>query len=170
MSIISMVFKPKGAFSFLLSHIKEYNPSSRQTDILPYLKALLADPIIKDLLKDEKPSALGNSTPPHASIASTLSSLSKAVSSMQKQLNTHLRITAPAMHKEPAAPFQPPCKTYLAIAGSRPPNPSLIVELDNYEFAEGTRSAPGAICDIINQGLSEISPPQAFIAAARWTG
>jgi hypothetical protein len=46
MSDFPMVFKPKGAFTFLLAQIKEYNLTTRKLGILPYLKAFIADPII----------------------------------------------------------------------------------------------------------------------------
>jgi hypothetical protein len=121
MSNIPAVFESKGAFSFLLSCIKEYNPSSRLTGILPHLKAFPADPAIKDLLKDEKPSALSNNPPHNANFAKTLSSLSKAISSMQKQLNTHIKATAPVSHKETAATSHTTRKTYSASIG----NPAL---------------------------------------------
>jgi hypothetical protein len=170
MSNIPMVFEPKGAFSLLLSHIKEYSPTSRQTVILPHLKAFLSNPVISDLLKSKKPIA-ASSIPPHTTnIASTLSSLTKAVSSIQKQLNTHLKDNAKAAPKKTANPASTTCKTYLAIARSRPPNPSLVVMLDGYVFKEGTRPSPGAICNIINEGLANIFPPQAFLATTRWTG
>jgi hypothetical protein len=167
MSNIPTVFEPKGAFSFLLSRIKEYNPTSRQTGILPHLKSFLADPIISELLKSNKPTPADSTTPPTAQIMSTLSSLTRAVSSIQKQLNTHPKDKAMAVPMKAANPASTPHKTYLAIAGSRPPNPSLVVTLDGYIFEEGTRPSPGAVCDILNTKLATISPPQAFLATVR---
>jgi hypothetical protein len=57
----------------------------------------------------------------------------------------------------------------LAIASVRPPNPSLIVDLAHLGLAEDNRPKPEVICNTLNERLSKISPPQAILAAVRWT-
>jgi hypothetical protein len=44
------VFELKGAFTYLLTQIKEYNLTIRKTDISPHIRFFLADLTIKELL------------------------------------------------------------------------------------------------------------------------
>jgi hypothetical protein len=173
MSNIPTVFKPKEAFSFLLSRIKEYNPNSRKTGILPHLKSFLADTTIQDLLCEGKDPALPANTSPIApddDIRSTLQSLSKAISSIQRQLSTTPKPKAATPDKgNKANGKKTPPKTYAAIAGARPPNPSLVVDSAKFFEAEKNRLAPGELCGLINERLRSLSQTPVIVAAVRWT-
>jgi hypothetical protein len=171
MSKIPTVFEPKGAFSFLLSCIKEYNPLSRKSGILPHLLTFIADPIIQELLNSNKDPTTPAPSGPQTQITgiqSTLSSLSKAISSIQKQLNTNSKTKATAPTKGKDGKTKPPQKTYLAIAGARPPNPSLVVDLAHLGLVDEDRPRPEVICSTLNVKLSALTPPQAMLAAIRW--
>ena len=128
-----MVFEPNGAFSLLLSRIKEYNPTSRKMGIGPHLRTFLADPTIQEVLGTGKDPAPQPSVPPinpESEIQVTLKSLSKAIQDIQKKLsNPPTLAKASSTAKCAGAITTQPRKTYLAIAGSRPPNPSLVVDL-----------------------------------------
>jgi hypothetical protein len=58
MSKTLTVFELKGAFTFILACIKEYNPPDRKMDIGLHIKAFLADPTIKELLEDSQAPAV----------------------------------------------------------------------------------------------------------------
>src|SRR6266705_2586045 len=64
---------------------------------------------------------------------------------------------------------QQPQRTYSAAAGSRPPNPSLVVDLAHMDFPDGSRPRPEIICEVLNKKLGEVTPPQSQLAAERWT-
>src|SRR5260221_312738 len=59
---------------------------------------------------------------------------------------------------------QPQC-TYSAAAGSRPPNPSLVVDLAHMDFPDGSWPRPEIICEVLNKKLGEVTPPQSQLAA-----
>ena len=62
-----------------------------------------------------------------------------------------------------------PSCTYSAVAGARPPNPSLVVDLAHLGISEKDWVRPEVLCDAINRRLSTITPPQTMLAAIRWT-
>jgi hypothetical protein len=121
MSNTLTVFKPKGAISFLLSHIKEYNPTAQKLGILPHLKSFIADPTIQELLNDSQNPAASANNSTHAKdndIQSTLSSLSKAITSIQKQLTTPPKSKANTLAKENNVNSKKTPKTYTAIVSA----------------------------------------------------
>jgi len=61
-----------------------------------------------------------------------------------------------------------PC-TYLAVARSRPPNPSIVVDLANLGDQIAVKPWPNVICRTLNQRSQDITPPQVHLAAIRWT-
>ena len=62
-----------------------------------------------------------------------------------------------------------PSRIYSAVAGARSPNPSLVVDLAHLRIAAKDRVRLEILCDAINRKLSAITPPQATLAAVRWT-
>ena len=58
---------------------------------------------------------------------------------------------------------------YSAAAGSRPPNPSLVVDLAHLGVSSKNWMKPELICRTLNGGLSKIPLPQVQLATVRWT-
>jgi hypothetical protein len=172
MSKIPTVFEPKGAFAFILACIKEYNPADRKTGIGPHIKSFLADPTIKELLDNSQaPAALAMhiSQEPGNDIQAILKSLTIAINNIQHKLSTPPKQQpTPTTVKRSKGPSTTPTEKYLAIAGARPPNPSLVVDLVHLELAED-RPKPETICRTLNTWLGEVSLPQILLATVRWT-
>jgi hypothetical protein len=147
---IPMVFEPKGTFASLLACIKEYNPVARKSDIALNIKSFLADPIIKDMLDDSQ--ALATTAVPIPlelgdKIQATLKLLSQVISSIQKRLSTlPKQQPTPATVKRGKGPITAPPRKYSAIAGSRPPNPSLVVDLAQLKLTDEDWPKLEAIC------------------------
>ena len=83
-------FDPQWAFSEILSCIKRHPPSLIKLDFEPHLRSFLSDPTIASMLsKSEAPA--NTLAPPHSmefsEIRNTLSSLSEAISTLQKKTN-----------------------------------------------------------------------------------
>ena len=75
------------------------------------------------------------------------------------------KYTCLSFHKpSPSSPH-----TYLAIAGSRPPNPSLVIDLAKFGNDKGNQVTPEVLCCSLNEKLSQISLLQVQLAAVRWT-
>ena len=167
---------PKDAFDYILHSITATDPSKREALIKPHLQAFLMHPVIKDIIgQDEIPvPAPAKDAPPTTlefkRIQDTLSSLSKAVECLTKG-NPPSKNPAHSSRKKQKSGenTQHPYHTYLAVAGSRPPNPSLVVDLAHREFPDGSRPQPELICDVLNKKLGEVTPPQVQLAAVRWT-
>src|SRR5712675_183413 len=104
------------------------------------------------LSKSEAPA--NTLSPPHSAefseIRNTLSSLSEAISTLQKKTN----------HS---------AKSLQTAAATKAPNHSLVISL-NGAIPEGNRQRPEAICKALNSGISKIAgyAPMQFVAA-RWT-
>ena len=85
------------------------------------------------------------------------------------------KITSPSQANDQAMPNSTcdnapnPQKTYLAIAGSRPPNPSLVVDLGVLKITDHNHPQPETICESLNKELSETSPTHIKLATVRWT-
>ena len=163
-------FDPKGFFENLLARIKQHPPSTVKADVGPHLHKFLADPSIQSIL------ALGQAPAPSSSSANnaelqavqqTLKSLTKAITDIQKKVSHPSKVTANTKHGKGNA--KPSHKTYSAVAGSRPPNPSLVVDLAHLGLEPASRPRPEAVCVTLNRKLSEITPSQPQLAAARWT-
>ena len=167
-----MVIEPKEAFSLLLCCIKEHSLIPRWANILPHLKSFLTDPIIQEILEASQMPAKtpdNNQQAQLTNIHSTLQSLSKVIANIQKQLNTLPKVQATPLQKEAKSFNKQSCKTYLATARVRPPNPSLVVDLAHMVPTEEDRPRPEIICNTLNRGLGSISPPQVSLATVRWT-
>jgi len=172
MSNFPMIEDPKRAVENLLNSIISLNPAQRKASILPLLTDFLAHPIIKPILDPGQAPAMTQASPPNKDllqIHQTLSSLSKAIENIQKKFT-------PPSNNPPPPPAQrgkdkahtSPC-TYLAVAGSRPPNPSIVVDLANLGDQIVVEPWPDIICRTLNQRLQDITLPQVHLAAVRWT-
>ncbi len=161
-------------FDSILSSIIATDPSKRGAFIKPHLLAFFAHPVIKELIgQGEIPTPTGATQPAAPElkqIQDTLTALSKAVERLSKG-NTPSKNTSPNMRKKQKGgeTKQQPQRTYSAVAGSRPPNPSLVVDLAHLDFPDGSRPRPEKICEVLNKKLGEVTPPQAQLAAVRWT-
>jgi len=165
---------PKAAFDFILNAIIATVPSKREALVKPQLLAFIAHPIIKELISQGKTPAPTDATQPAAlelkQIQDTLSSLSKAMERLSKGNPPSNNPSPKARKKQKGGESkQQPQRTYSAVAGSRAPNPSLVVDLAHLEFPDGNRPRPENICEVLNKKLGEVSPPQAQLAAVRWT-
>jgi hypothetical protein len=100
---------------------------------------------------------------------STLKSLHTSIQSIQKQLDKLSNNKGSLPPKKSGTTTKPTLKTYSAIAGARAPNTSLVVDLAHLGLADDTRPRPKVICSTLNERLRQISPPQATLAAIRWT-
>jgi hypothetical protein len=127
------------AFETLLNAIISLKPPERLAKVKPQLQSLLSHPTILLLLSGSKvPATTGTpaETANLASISKALTSLSKAVECLQKA-NTTSKPPPPspqAKQQKDKDTSKPPPRSYLAIAGSRPPNPSLMVDLANVKY------------------------------------
>src|SRR5712691_1649962 len=165
---------PKDTFDFMLNSIIATIPAKREATIMPYLCTFIAHPVIAKLISQGKAPAPVDDAPPIIpelkQIQDTLGMLSKAVECLSKG-NPPSKNPSPSTRKKQKggeSKPQPP-RTYSAVAGSRPPNPSLVVDLAHMEFPDGSRPRPESICEVLNKKLGEVTPPQAQLAAVRWT-
>src|SRR6266705_936071 len=161
-------------FDSILSSIIATDPSKRGAFIKPHLLAFFAHPVIKELIgQGEIPTPTGATQPAAPElkqIQDTLTALSKAVERLSKG-NTPSKNTSPNMRKKQKGgetKQQPQC-TYSAAAGSRPPNPSLVVDLAHMDFPDGSWPRPEIICEVLNKKLGEVMPPRSQRAGVRWT-
>src|SRR5260221_555653 len=165
---------PKDAFEYLLDAIIATVPSKREALVKPHLQVFTAHPVIKELISQGKAPAPTEDIPPAnlelKQIQNTLSTLSKALERLSKG-NPPSKNPSPSTCKKQKGREnnQQPQHTYSAVVGSRPPNPSLVVDLAHIEFPDGSRPRPESICEVINKKLGEVPPPQAQPAAVRWT-
>jgi hypothetical protein len=172
MSKIPMVFEPKGAFNFLLAHIREYPQLTRVTAIGLHLVNFIANPTIQELLNPATDLAGWEDQLEadwETAFQVTLSNLNRSIQSIQKQLDKIANSKGNPPAKGSKGNSKPPPKTFSAIAGARPPNPSLVVDLAPLSLAEEDQPKPEIICGTLNVRLGNISPPQAMLAAIRWT-
>ena len=165
---------PKDSFDNILSAIISTDPSQREVIIKPHLLSFIAHPVIKELLSQSKTPAPAESKPPQnlelKQIQDTLSLLSKAVERLSKgNSSSKSPATSSRQKQKKGENAKQPQRTYSAVAGSRPPNPSLVVDLAHLCLPGESRPRPELICETLNKKLGEVSPPQVQLAAARWT-
>jgi hypothetical protein len=125
--------------------------------------------IIKSLIGTPPPQRGNPSQVDHAAelvtIKDTLKQLSKAVNGLQSKANPSAQQKPP--QGLPAA--NPSPTTYSAIAGSRPKNVSIILDLAQTKSVHVFRPRPTEVCGLINDALSASPHQQVRIAAVRWT-
>jgi hypothetical protein len=124
-----MVFDPKWFFSSLLEHIKQHPPSTLKANVGPHLQSFLANPTIKDILVSSKAPTAPKAPLPDTDlqkIQQSLTTLSKAITDLQKKVSppSNPKHKGPDIETHIKGKANSPIKSYLAIAGSRPPNPS----------------------------------------------
>ena len=165
---------PDKIFSTLLDVILASTPNARLTNMQPELISFILHPIIKEML--EEGDAPAPPPPPPSNnlelqkIQDTLSSLTKAIEGLKKATPPSNKQPAPKPSTQKGTGKAPPNpRTFSAIAGSRPPNPSLVVDLAKYGNDKGNRVAPEVLCRSLNEKLGRISLPQVQLAAVRWT-
>jgi len=70
--------------------------------------------------------------------------------------------------KSSAPPSAPP-HTFSAIAGARPPNPSLLVDLAQLGIGKEGQVKLEILCHALNKELAAVTPPQVQLVTIRWT-
>jgi hypothetical protein len=133
-------FDPKTSFTNLVQRIRNHPKLTLKADIGPHLCNFLADPIIKHILEDGEIPAITLEQTSHqvdlAGIHSALAALTKAVTDIRKKVDHPLnnKQQAPTTTQHGKGKLNSPIKSYVAIAGTRPPNPSLMVDLAGLEL------------------------------------
>ena len=174
MSEIPTLGGPGKAFQNILNTIIATEPHRRIPLIREHLLKFISHPVIKEIVGDSPdPATPHNDTANNLDlqkIQDTLTSLTKAIDSLKKAPSPPNNRSAPKASKaKGVAPSPPNQRTYLAIAGSRPPNPSLVVDLDKYGIGKDDRVKPESLCQSLNEKLAAITPPQIQLVAVRWT-
>jgi len=107
-------FDPQWAFSEILTCIKRHPPSLIKSDFEPHLRSFLSDPTIASMLSTSEAPA-NMLAPSHSAelleIRNTLSSLTEAISTLQKKTNH-------------------PAKSLQTAAATKTPNHSLVISLN----------------------------------------
>ena len=165
---------PKDSFDNILNAIISTDPSKREAIVKPHLLSFITHPVIKELLGQSEPPAQAKSPSPQTSelkqIQDTLSLLSRAVDRLSKGNTLSNNPNTSSRKKQKSGEkAKHPKRTYSAVAGSRPPNPSLVVDLAHLNLPVEGRLRPELICETLNKKLGEVSPPQVQLAAVRWT-
>ena len=167
-------YPPELVFTSLLEVIKASPPQIQLIKVKPHLSTFLSHPTIKELIREGDAPAPPSSPPSDnldlQKIQESLSSLTKAVEDLKKASPTSNKTSPPKLskQKEGVKSTHSPL-TYSAVAGSRPPNPSLVVDLAKFGTDKGTWVKPEVLCHTLNERLSQISPPQVQLATVRWT-
>ncbi len=174
MSKIPTVPEPHIAFQNLITLYTATTPEYREAKVKPHLRTFLSHPIIKELLEEKRDPPSPQDIPPTSPvlkvIQASLTELTKAVEDLKKvTANSHKTVAPKPSKQRTTAPTTPSPRTYSAIARSRPPNPSLVVDLAKYGMDKDSRVKPEIMCQAINKKLAAISPPQVQLAAVRWT-
>ena len=102
-----------------------------------------------------------------ASIKSTLQQLSKAVNGLTKASALPSKAAKPSKGVAPSTTNSP--LSYSAVAGARPQNASIILDLAQTRSAHTSRPRPVEICGLINNALMTSPHQQVRISAIRWT-
>jgi hypothetical protein len=93
--------------------------------------------------------------------------LNKAITGLQKAN------TAPSGKAKPprgdAEPSNKTFPTYSAVAGARPKNTSVILDLTQTQSVHASRPRPVEICNLVNDVLTTSPHQQVHISAVRWT-
>ena len=125
------------AIKSLLNIIIFLKPSDREAKARPQLQKLLAYPTIQPLLiQGNIPAPPGDISSELAQICKSLTALSKTVNSLQKG-NPPSKPTYPSSchtQQKGKDTSKPSPHTYSAIAVSRLPNPSLVVNPENFKL------------------------------------
>ena len=138
---------PKKAFEDILNNIITSTPAQRQAIVHPHLLTFLSHPIIKELASQSEPPA--QAQPPLTNnlelqkIQDSLLQLAKAVEALKKGNTTtpsNKKDSAGQGKQAPSAPQKPPTRTFSAVAGTRPPNPSLLVDLAHLGITKESRA------------------------------
>ena len=149
------------SFETLLNIIISLKPPEREAKVKPLIQTFLSHTIIQQLLNKGQtpaPKAVASTTPPLADIQKTLAVLTKALAGIQKPTTTPNKLsTQPTSKGKGATPT--PSHTYSAVAGTRPPNPSLVVDLAHLGIAAKDWVRLEILCDTINRKLVVITPP-----------
>ena len=173
-TVLRPLGSPKESFDHILNAIISTDPSKREAIVKPHLLSFISHPIVKELLGQGEIPAPTEAEPVQnlelKQIQDTLSLLSKAVDRLSKG-NSPSKSPATSSRKKQKAGenAKQPQRTYSAVAGSRPPNPSLVVDLAHLSLPVESRPRPELICETLNKKLGEVSPPQVQLAAVRWT-
>ena len=163
---------PKDSFDTILNAIIATEPSKRGVIVKPHLISFISHPIIKELLGQSKNPATtevkSSQNLELKQIQDTLSLLSKAVDRLSKGNTPSKNPTTSSRKKQKSGEITktPQC-TYSAVAGSRPPNPSLVVDLAHLSLPAEGRPWPELICETLNKKLREVSLPQVQLATVR---
>jgi hypothetical protein len=161
---------PKESFKRILNSIVSAQPASSEAKIKPHPLNFISHPIIKELLgrKDDHPPAQTNSNNLDlVKIQESLVQLSKAVDALKKGTTTTSEKASSRAKQKASTTSKPATRTYSAVAGSRPLNPSLVVDLAHLGVSTGDQVKQEAICRALNEGLGRISPLQVQLAAVR---
>jgi hypothetical protein len=154
----------------LLNHIIALKPPKRKAIAKPALKAFISHPIIQPLLVADNAPAHKSilSKPPDLSdIQKTLTSLAKALEGIQKPSTTPSKRSPPSPQSKDTN--KTPKRIYSAVAGIRPPNPSLVVDLLHLKIAVEDWLWLEILYNAINKKLIAIMPPPGKLVTVRWT-
>ena len=161
---------PEEAFNYVLQKIIHSSLSTREAKIKPLLHNFISHPIIHNLLSNDKipaPTQDNSNNSDLQKIQDNLTSLTKAVESLKKGALSTQKLLAPKHTKGVPPSSSPPLCTYSAIAGSRPPHPSLVLDLAKSGLDKDSHMKLEKLCQAINKGLATITPLQIQLAAVR---
>jgi len=171
---IPVLNSPEKAFEYILSTIIHTEPEIRLAKVKPVLITFISHPIIKELIgQSEVPAQAKTDNSPNLDlqkIQDSLQQLSKAVKALKKappppHSNNDTNVNK-SKQKSPT-PHKPPIQSFLAIAGTRPPNPSLLVDLANLGISVEDQVKLEVLCQALNKDLTAITPPQVQLVAVR---
>jgi len=163
MSNISMPFQ---AFENLLLIITHTELSIQLAKVKPHLLTFITYPIIKELIGQSEALAQANidtsSNLDLQKIQDSLQQLSKAVEALKKAPPppSNKGVNAAKSKQKASTPYNPPTHTFLAIAGARPPNPSLLVDLANLGIGKEGQVKLEILYYALNKELATVTPLQ----------
>ena len=152
-------------------------PEDRLAQARPQIHNFLAHPIIKELISEgdvpAQPTVDTSTNPDLQKIQDSLQQLSKAVEVLKKAPTppppSNKAANIGKSKQRQSAPLTPPPHTFSAVAGARPPNPSLLVDLAKLGIGKEGWVKPEILCHALNKELAAITPPQLQLVAIRWT-
>ena len=165
---------PSQAFENILHMIICTSPDIQLAKVKPHLLTFISHPIIKELIgQSDAPAQADVNTSPNLDlqkIQESLQQLSKAVEALKKApppFSNKDTKASKSKQKSPAPPSAPPC-TFSAIAGARPPNPSLLVDLAKLSIGKEGWVKLEILYHALNKELAAVTPPQVQLVAIRW--
>ena len=167
MSNLPTIKIPPAPFEQILQCIHKLPKLSLKAEVGPHLQNFLADPTIQSILDNDNAHAASQEPPSQAvelkGIHASLATLTKAIEDIQKKVAppSPKNQLDPTATKRGKGNLNSTAKLYSAAAGSRPPNPSLVVDLAGLEIAAEDRPRPEIICKLLNKKLGERTPSQA---------